>query len=485
MSEYAQWDSKWSFIFAMIGVAIGLGNIWRFSYVVYSNGGGAFFIPYLVAIAMMGIPFLILEYGVGYSFKRPFSEILKKIDEKYEFIAWILIFSITIVLMYYMVIISWDMYYVISSLNFSWGTDTALYFVKNVGGTDRLSSFGNFFLPIAACVIVSWLILWYISRKSIDKGIGLASKIMIPLVFIIMAIIVIFALTLPGSVIGINALIHPNWNSLLDINIWLTAFSQIIFSLGMGEALAITYASYLADNDKLTDNVLFIIASNSSFEIFTSFGVFSILGYMTATSGTPLVQLVSEGTGLIFIVFPKIFNLMGIAGRILAPLFFIAVYFAGMTSSFSFFEVEVGSLSAKFNISREKAVTILSIVGCAGSLVFTSGISSYLVGVVDSFINQFAILLLVAIQCIIFGWAYGAEKLIPIMNEKSSIKIGFLWKTVIKYILPVLIAVMWIIGIITLFSSSNEFEILVDVAIMALVVVLSIIFYRHQTPSES
>lgn len=69
MSEYAQWDSKWSFIFAMIGVAIGLGNIWRFSYVVYSNGGGAFFIPYLVAIAMMGIPFLILEYGVGYSFK--------------------------------------------------------------------------------------------------------------------------------------------------------------------------------------------------------------------------------------------------------------------------------------------------------------------------------------------------------------------------------------------------------------------------------
>ncbi|MDO5831447.1 MAG: hypothetical protein Q4Q14_01290 [Methanobrevibacter sp.] len=122
----------------MIGVAIGLGNIWRFSYVVYSNGGGAFFIPYFVAIAIMGIPFLILEYSIGFSFKRSFSEILKKINPKFEFIAWILIFSISIVLMYYMVIISWDLFYIRSSLSFGWGSDTALYFVNNVGGTENI-----------------------------------------------------------------------------------------------------------------------------------------------------------------------------------------------------------------------------------------------------------------------------------------------------------------------------------------------------------
>ena len=82
MSEYAQWDSTWSFIFAMIGAAVGLGNIWRFSYVVYSNGGGSFFIPYFVAIAIMGIPFLILEYGVGFSFKQPLQRFLKKSTQK-------------------------------------------------------------------------------------------------------------------------------------------------------------------------------------------------------------------------------------------------------------------------------------------------------------------------------------------------------------------------------------------------------------------
>ena len=97
MSEEAQWDSSLAFIFAMIGAAVGLGNIWRFSYVLYSNGGGSFFIPYFIAIAIMGIPFLILEYGVGFSFKESFSKIVRTINEKFEVIAWILVLFVFIV----------------------------------------------------------------------------------------------------------------------------------------------------------------------------------------------------------------------------------------------------------------------------------------------------------------------------------------------------------------------------------------------------
>ena len=98
ISEQAQWDSTLSFLFAMIGVAVGLGNIWRFSYVVYSNGGGTFFIPYLIAIAILGIPFLILEYGIGYSFKDSFSNVMKRINPKLEFVSWILLLFVFIVL---------------------------------------------------------------------------------------------------------------------------------------------------------------------------------------------------------------------------------------------------------------------------------------------------------------------------------------------------------------------------------------------------
>lgn len=481
MSKNAQWDSTLTFIFAMIGVAIGLGNIWRFSYIVYSDGGGAFFIPYIVAIAIMGIPFLILEYGIGFSFKKSFTEIFKSINPKFEIVAWILIFSISIVLIYYMVIISWDLFYLVKSFNFNWGNDTALYFVKNVGGSDNLSQISNLFLPIGLGVIVSWFMLWFISHRSIDRGIGLASRIFVPSVFIIMAIIVIYSLTLPGASIGIDALINPDWNTLYDINIWLVAFSQIIFSLGIGEALALTYASYLPNESRLTDNVFFVVLSNSSFEIFTAFGVFSILGYMSATSGIPLVQIVSEGTGLIFVVFPKIFNLMGPVGHILAPLFFLAIFFAGITSAFAFFEAIINSISSKFNVSRKRLVTILSIIGCLSSMIFICGISSYLVGVVDAFVNKFGILLLIAVQCIIFGWYYGAEKVIPVLNEKSILQVGFIWKTIIKYLLPTFLIIIWIMGIADLFMNSNSFEIMVDLTIVTIVLVLSAIFNKMKS----
>ena len=121
MTQKMQWDSSLSFIFAMIGAAVGLGNIWRFSYVLYSNGGGSFFIPYFIAIAIMGIPFLLLEYSVGFTFKDSFSNILKKINPKYEFIAWMLVICVFIVVIYYMVILSWDFIYFLSSFNFAWG----------------------------------------------------------------------------------------------------------------------------------------------------------------------------------------------------------------------------------------------------------------------------------------------------------------------------------------------------------------------------
>jgi NSS family neurotransmitter:Na+ symporter len=125
MSERTQWDSRISFLFAMIGVAVGVGNIWRFSYVVYTNGGGSFFIPYLVAILILGIPFLIMEYGLGFSFKTSFTEIMKKINPKFEIIAWVLVLFTFIVTVYYMVILSWDLVYLFSSLTFDWGADAA------------------------------------------------------------------------------------------------------------------------------------------------------------------------------------------------------------------------------------------------------------------------------------------------------------------------------------------------------------------------
>lgn len=410
----------------MIGAAVGLGNIWCFSYVVYTNGGGTFFIPYLIAIAILGVPFLILEYGVGFSFKDSFSSIMKKINPKLEFLSWILLLLVFIILIYYTIILSWDLVYLASSFNFVWGNDVAVFFVRNVGGSSNLSNIGTFLIPTLIGALIIWLIVWFVSHWDLNDGIGLASKILIPFLFIIMAGIVIYALTLPGANIGVQTLLQPDWGKLTDIHIWLAAFSQIIFSLSMGQAIALTYASYLPEESKLTDNVLIVVFANSSFEIFTAFGIFSILGFMSYTTGTPIIQLISEGTGLIFMVFPMIFNLWGEIGHIVAPLLFLAILFAGVTSAVGIFEPMVSSLEEKLDWSRKKTVTFLCIIGVICSLIFTTGISSNLVRVVDEFVNEFGILLLIAIQCIIFTWIFNVDSLIPVINENSRFKVGFL-----------------------------------------------------------
>ncbi|WP_405264924.1 sodium-dependent transporter [Methanobrevibacter sp.] len=484
MSQQNQWDSSIAFIFAMIGAAVGLGNIWRFSYVLYSNGGGSFFIPYLIAIAIMGIPFLILEYGVGFTFKESFSNIMKKINPKFEVIAWILVLFVFIVTIYYMVILSWDLVYLGSSFTFSWGTDAANYFVSTVGGSSNLSNASFLLIPTTIGVILLWIVLWFIAHRNVDKGIGKVSKILIPSLFVIMGFIIVYALTLPGAGIGINTLLTPDWSKLTDVNIWLAAFAQIIFSLSMGQAIALTYASYLPENSKLINNVLIVVASNSLFEICTAFGVFSILGYMSFTNGTPMVQLITEGTGLIFIVFPMIFNIMGPIGRIIAPLLFLAILFAGITSALGFLEPMLNTTAVKLGWSRKKTATVLSIIGCIFSLILTSGISSYLVGIIDSFVNEFGILILIGIQCIIFAWFYGVDKFMPALNGLSIIDVGKTWKFIIKYLLPLVLVVMWVVGIIQLFSTAKTFEIIVDLIIIVLVMAFAIVLTKVKPADE-
>ena len=476
MANENQWNSRLAFVLSMIGAAVGLGNIWRYSYVVYTNGGGTFFIPYLVAIFLMGIPFLILEYGMGYKHKDSYSNIVKSIHPKLEYMSWALILIIYFVVIYYLVIVAWDVVYLGSSISFSWGSDAALYFTNVVGGSSNLSNITRILIPTALSTIAVWLSVWYISHKDLNEGIGKASKILIPLLFILMAIIIIYALTLPGAWIGIAALLNPDWNMLWNVNIWLAAFSQIIFSLSMGESISLTYASYLPEGSRLTDNVILVVFANCAFEVCTAFGIFSILGYMSYTSGTPMVELVSEGTGLVFVVFPRIFNVMGTFGHIIAPLLFIAILFAGITSAVAVFEPMINSTRVKMNWTRRKTVTVLSIIGCAFSLLFTTGISSYLIGIVDGFITEFCILFLIAAQSIIFTWFYDIEGLIPVLNENDRVKVGKLWVVVLKYILPVFLLIMWISGVYNLSISSNGFEKAVFCVIGAAILVLSYLF---------
>ena len=468
-----EWGSNLSFILAMIGSAVGLGNIWRYPYVLYSNGGGAFYIPYIVAILLMGIPFLILEYGVGYDFKSSFAKAVKKIDSRWEYLGWFLPVAVFLIMIYYSAILGWDGIYIILSFFKGWGADPNVYFTNTLlHSSNSWMGLLQFIPLIAVAMLVGWVIIWFISHRDLEEGLGRVSKVLVPLLFVIMVVIVGFSLTLPGASIGLSELFHPNWALLGNFEIWMAAFGQIVFSLSLGMSIAFTYASYTKDDADLITNTISIALANSLFENFAALGVFSILGYMSLQSGTAVADLVTQGTGLVFIVYPTVFNVLGQWAYVLGPLFFLTVYLAGLTSILSTIEPLSFSIQNKFGFTRSKTMTVLIIVGALVSMIYATAYGGSILGYVDTFINQIALLLGIIFECIIFAWIFKAEKLIDFLNSRSkTIKLGKWWVIIVKYILPIFILIVWIGGMMDVIKSST-FEQLVFTVVSAAVLLI-------------
>ena len=479
-----KWSSNYSFLLAMIGSAVGLGNIWRYPYVAYSNGGGAFMVPYILSILFFGIPLLFLEYGSGYNFKAGVGKIFHKINTKYEYFGWLMQVVPFLIVSYYICIVAWDLVYIPLSFVKGWGTNPESFFNTVIlQNTTDISGLLGFSIYILVALIVLWLILWFISSRNLNDGVGRINKLLTPMIFIIMFIIVVSAISLEGSYIGINTLFKPDFSLFFDVSIWLAAFGQILFSLSIGATVTIAYTSYLPDDVDIPKNVLTVAIANCGFEVFTAVGVFSILGYMSATSGVAIGELVTQGSQLAFIVFPQIFNIMGFIGYVLGPLFFLCLLFAGITSVISLLEPIILSLQEKFDLTRLKAVSIMCL--CTGllSLLFATHYGPTLIDIFDLFANNFAQVLNVLIETIIIGIVYGADKLIPGINENATFfKVGRRWKLLITILIPVIGFLLWIGGIIDNMAGDTTTHV---IQFLLLLLMLVVPYILTKLPSRS
>ncbi|WP_194192329.1 sodium-dependent transporter [Clostridium chrysemydis] len=438
-----QWGSKIGFILAAIGSAVGLGNIWRFPYVAYENGGGAFLIPYFFAIFTAGIPLLILEYSMGHKYKGSTPLAIARASKKWEWLGWWPTITSAIIVAYYSVIISWAMNYFVLSFKKGWGSDANSFFHSDfLNLSESPFQIGGVVWYVLLGVAVIWVINWVVCYKGIKKGIEKVNKILLPTLVLIMIIIAVRAVTLEGAMAGLNTLFTPDWEMVTKPDVWIAAYGQVFYSLSIAIGIMMTYSSYLPKKTDINNSAFVTAFANCGFEFLSAIAVFAILGFMATAQGVQVSEVVSSGIGLAFVAFPQIFSTMGTVGNFLGPLFFLCLIFAGITSSVSLTEAVSAPFNDKFGWSRKKVVTAMCLIGATLSSLFATGAGLYILDIVDQFINSYGIVVVGLFEVILIGWILKPDELREHANSISHFKIGKWWDVAIKFITPALLIYM-------------------------------------------
>lgn len=435
------WDSRFAFVMAAIGSAVGLGNVWRFPYVCYESGGGAFLIPYFVALFTAGIPLMILEFSVGHWARSSPPEAFKKIGKKWEWMGWWAVLVPFVIALYYVAVMAWCFSYMIYSLDLRWGANAELFFKNFLGDTGNPAILGGISVPVFLGLIVIWLCVFLILYKGVHR-IGKIVAITVPLPTILLILLTIRGVTLPGAIEGISYYLTPNFSRLLDVNVWLAAYAQVFFSLGVAQGIMITYASFLKKKSDITNNAFIISLADAGTSFLAGFTVFSVVGYLAASQGVGITGLGIGGPTLTFITYPTAISLLPFAAAFFGMIFYIALLTFGIDSAFSMVEPIVSGIHGKWKISKSKATGLMCIVGFLISMIFATGSGIHWLDIADHFIANFGLVMIGLVECLILGWMYKLSKLRDHANKTSELYLGRWWDYLIKFAIPFVLLIL-------------------------------------------
>ncbi len=447
------WNSKLGFILAASGSAIGLGNIVFFSANAYAYGGGAFYLPYLFALFAVGIPVMILEFGLGSMTQRAYPEAMARMaGSKGEFVGWWSLGSALFITMYYITILGWAAGMLFGSFGGLFEAGATAPFAPMQDPTAAPNAQVYFFGLIATWwpligVVVLWGLNLFILWKGTDS-IEWAVKIALPLMWLFLIILIIRGLTLEGGVSGMMYLFTPDFSGIMNPEVWKGAFSQIFFTLSLGLGTMTAYASYLPKDADATNNSFVVACLNCGFEFLCGIAIFSLLFAfaINPAGGTTL--------SLSFFAIPQGIANFPAAVKIFGGLFFLLFLMAGITSSISLIEGPASALIDKLGISRNKALACVAIPGILGSVAFalptvidptltsdgTLGLT--LLDVLDHWAFNYSLLTVSFLECIMLGWVLGADKLRAAINKNSSFHLGKWFSIQIKYVIPLLLGLV-------------------------------------------
>ncbi|XP_022662542.1 sodium- and chloride-dependent glycine transporter 1-like isoform X2 [Varroa jacobsoni] len=503
--ERGNWGSQFEFLLSCLSYAVGLGNIWRFPYLCYRNGGGAFLIPYFTMLSFVGIPLFFMELSFGqYASEGPIT--IWKVSPLFQGIGYAMFLMSSLVGVYYNMILAWAFFYLWSSITsmFSdlpwkgceneWNTHMCQKFARtnctahkgvlDVNGTcffpheidnktyaeykalkvwsktasdeyfhnyvldltEGLHDLGGIRYELVVCLFLCWAIVFFCLSRGV-KTMGKVVYFTALFPYVVLIILLIRGLSLPGADKGIMFYLTPEWHRLLDARVWGDAAMQIFFSLSPCWGGLITLASYNKFHNNCLKDTFFICIGNCGTSFFAGFVIFSIVGFMAHNLGIEVSEVASQGAGLAFVVYPE-----AVARLPLAPfwstLFFFMLMTLGMGTQFTIVETVVTTIVDTWpeRLRHRKPLVLLCICSAMfalGSVICTRG-GMYVLQLMDDYVASYSALTIGLTEVIVIGWVYEADRFlddIKVMLKKYPFPRVY-WKLIWKFVVPSLISMI-------------------------------------------
>ncbi|XP_064634434.1 sodium- and chloride-dependent glycine transporter 1-like isoform X2 [Lineus longissimus] len=471
-NQRGNWSGKFDFLLSLLGYSVGLGNVWRFPYLAYSNGGGAFLIPFLLMLLLVGMPLMFMELAFGqYASLGPIA-IFGKFCPLFSGLGYGMVIISGIVALYYNMIIAWTLFYMFASFTSElpwetckpeWSTldcysykdadachkdynETGIYYNRTCYNETMASTstldiqqlvinmtkrppaeeyFENYVLSksagmhemggikwqLALCLLLAWLIVFLcLSRGVQSSGKVVYFTALFP--YVVLIILFFRGVTLPGAMNGIIYYLTPDFSRLYKAKVWGDAAVQIFFSLSPAWGGLITLASYNKYHNNCFKDTLIVAISNITTSIFAGFVIFSIVGYLAQELGKDVGDVVDQGAGLAFIVYPEVVTRLPIS-PLWSFLFFFMLLTLGLDSQFALLETVTTAALDRFPNWREKKTFVvlgMSCIGYIGGLMICTKGGIYMLQLMDTYAASWSVFLIAMLESIIIGWVYGAER---------------------------------------------------------------------------
>ncbi|WP_276259782.1 sodium-dependent transporter [Haloglomus litoreum] len=413
-----QWSSRLGFVLATVGAAVGLGNIWRFPAVVGRNGGGAYLVPYLFAAFAFAVPLLVLELGVGRDTRADVVGAFRSVRQSFVPLGWLVVGSVLLVLSYYLVLTGWVLSFALGAL------------------TGQLPAFGAYtdtWVPVAAFLVVAAM-AGTVVAGGVQGGIELVSRVVMPVVFVALAALAAYALTLDGAAAGLEFFLRPRFDALGDPALWAAAVGQVFFSLSVGQGIMLTYGRYVAPETDLVRSALAITVADVGAAMLAGVLVFPVV----FTFGLEPTL----GTELAFTTLPTAFAAMP-AGGLVAVGFFTLLFFAALSSAVAL--LEVGVAAGVDATGRERRPVTVGLTAGVALLGLPSALSyspldlavagAPVLDLLDETVGTLGLPVTALVIALVFGHAQDRDRLVAQLGSSRLVP-------VVRYAIPVVLVVV-------------------------------------------